>query len=438
MSFILIFLGYFFFRIRGVTHGNTETSELAFDILACGACVLFPRLAFFSISNNVVILALQGMITEFLFFIFLAMICFSGLLFCLWELQVDGPDNHWTLKSIAWLMVQIWFGNTSLSFAQASSFHPLFGPILMVIYAAMANTLLITILISILSNTFARINASATQEYLFQFAISTLEGVKSDAYQPPFNLVAYTVLWLLSWVLTPRALHTVNVFMIRLTSIHVLLAIGIYERYFAFGGRLAESGKDAAQALYNSLPRQIKNVALIEAIVGSNSNDVLDAVFEVGAQEARIPFQTRASDDLPRSAGILSEASIERGRPREETNSLPQPPRQARSLSAGRPARIRRSDPPRLVIEQENGQTGALQSPLARIYSGGRSRSQAPSIREELGNDQTMALLKRMETVLDDIKERKMDKFKEDIQDLQERQARIESLLLTLTRASRA
>ena len=31
-------------------------SGTAFDILACGACILFPRLAFFAISNNVIVL----------------------------------------------------------------------------------------------------------------------------------------------------------------------------------------------------------------------------------------------------------------------------------------------------------------------------------------------------------------------------------------------
>jgi len=76
-------------------------------------------------------------------------------------------------------MVQIWFGNTYLSFAQASSFHPLFGPILMTVFAALSNTLLLTsmtflswlgmelniirtVLISILSNTFATIDAVST------------------------------------------------------------------------------------------------------------------------------------------------------------------------------------------------------------------------------------------------------------------------------------
>ena len=48
------------------------------------------------------------------------------------------------MKSIAWLMVQIWFGNTYLSFAQAESFHPIFGPVLMTMFAALSNTLLLT------------------------------------------------------------------------------------------------------------------------------------------------------------------------------------------------------------------------------------------------------------------------------------------------------
>jgi hypothetical protein len=115
-------------------------------------------------------------------------------------------------------MVQIWFGNTYLSFAQAASFHPVFGPILMTCFAALSNTLLITILISILSNTFSRIEQNATREYLFQFAITTIEGVKSDAlfsYQPPFNLLAFVILKPASFVLTPRGLHSLNVFLIK-------------------------------------------------------------------------------------------------------------------------------------------------------------------------------------------------------------------------------
>lgn len=44
--------------------------------------------------------------------------------------------------------------------------------------------------------------------------------VKSDAlfsYQPPFNLLALAVLWPLSFVVSPRKLHSANVFLIKLT-----------------------------------------------------------------------------------------------------------------------------------------------------------------------------------------------------------------------------
>ena len=37
------------------------------------------------------------------------------------------------------------------------------------------------------------------------------------SYQPPFNMLAFAVLWPLSFVLSPRALHSTNVFLIKLT-----------------------------------------------------------------------------------------------------------------------------------------------------------------------------------------------------------------------------
>lgn len=49
-----------------------------------------------------------------------------------------------SLKSIAWLLTQIWFGNASLGFRDAKSFHPTLGPILMITFAALSNTLLLT------------------------------------------------------------------------------------------------------------------------------------------------------------------------------------------------------------------------------------------------------------------------------------------------------
>ena len=58
-SFIVIFLAYLLLRITGLTQGDRKqslpessivintfsvsSSSMAFDVLACGACILFPR-----------------------------------------------------------------------------------------------------------------------------------------------------------------------------------------------------------------------------------------------------------------------------------------------------------------------------------------------------------------------------------------------------------
>lgn len=55
-SFIVIYLVYLVLRLKGLNDDNVDLSGLAFDILACGACILLPRLAFFTVSNNVVVL----------------------------------------------------------------------------------------------------------------------------------------------------------------------------------------------------------------------------------------------------------------------------------------------------------------------------------------------------------------------------------------------
>jgi hypothetical protein len=62
LSYIFIFLAYFFVRMDALYHHDKAQSDWAFDLLACGACFLFPRLIFYFLKNNAVILSLQGMI----------------------------------------------------------------------------------------------------------------------------------------------------------------------------------------------------------------------------------------------------------------------------------------------------------------------------------------------------------------------------------------
>ncbi|TDL25527.1 receptor-activated Ca2+-permeable cation channel [Rickenella mellea] len=453
-AFIVIFLAYFAFRVKGLLDGDLWASNMAFDILACSACIIFPRLAFFAIKNNVIILALRGMIAEFVFFMGVAAVCFSGLLFTLWMLA----SGTWTIKSIAWLMVQIWFGNTYLSFAQAESFHPLFGPILMTGFAALSNTLLLTILISILSNTFARIDANASREYLFQFTISTIEGVKSDAlfsYQPPFNLFAYILLLPLSWVLTPRALHSANVFLIKLTSFPILIIIGIYERYFAAGQKLRESGKDAANSMYRSLPRNLKNMPLVEALMGASSHDLYDVIFDVelapgadislfGYSEDEHEHEEHEEEEgnhylrRPPLRNITSRESFGgpalRRRPTSRSSAPRTPERRPPSTASAGAASPKLKSAPAIapnVLE-------APASPLSRLFTRPRVYSapdQVPAA-TALAED-ALAGIKKMEALLEGVRDLPVQKLKDEMKELQDRQARIETLLLTLTRGMR-
>ncbi|KDR76350.1 hypothetical protein GALMADRAFT_247756 [Galerina marginata CBS 339.88] len=474
-AFIVIFFAYVILRVQGLNTGDLDASDMAFDVLACGACILIPRLVFFAVSNNVVVLSLRAMISQFVFFIAIASICFSGLLFTLWTLATDNPvgQTQWTLKSIAWLMVQIWFGNTYLSFAQASSFHPLFGPILMTIFAALSNTLLLTILISILSNTVARIDANATHEYLFQYTINTIEGVKSDAlfsYQPPFNILAFFILKPSSWFLSPRALHSFNVFLIKLTSLPQLVIIGTYERHLASGRKLRESGKDAAQSLFNSLPRHIKNMPLLEAIVGSSSNDLFDAIFDVhvedadydifGESDAEVEFPTLRSmysRENVRGDRSASRSPAPRIRTRRATSlgrsSVNDPPSnraspRQRPLGPSALSPVEYMASPEMIVSPTLS-TANNRSPLARLFTSRFSNNLPPPTSNETNAaaiaaqaaaqaaTNTEASVRQISTLLEAVGQLPVQKLKEEMKELQDRQARIENLLLMLTRGMR-
>lgn len=103
----------------------------------------------------------------------------------------------------------------------------------MVAFAFLGNTLFLTILVSMLSNTFSNLSANAPAEIQFRKAVLTLEGVKADAvfaYQPPFNLLAVFLLLPLKFVANPRWFHKIHVATVRTVNLPLLLGIAVYER----------------------------------------------------------------------------------------------------------------------------------------------------------------------------------------------------------------
>jgi hypothetical protein len=130
-------------------------------------------------------------------------------------------------------MVWIWFGLDGTGIQRSPDFHWILGPALMVLYAFLGNTLFLTILVSMLSNTFSLIAANATAEIQFRRAVLTFEGVKSDAifaYMPPFNILALVVMLPLKLMVSERMFHKANVVATRTLNAPLLLIISLYER----------------------------------------------------------------------------------------------------------------------------------------------------------------------------------------------------------------
>ncbi|PHH85347.1 hypothetical protein CDD83_568 [Cordyceps sp. RAO-2017] len=229
VTFISIYLIYLMLRLHGLRLGDAGAPAPAFDVLALAAPVLVPRLAFTLLSDNLIFLSLRSMMADFFLLTALSAWCFFGFLLSLLWL---GEGAHPIVTISKW-MIYIWFGLDGTGIQRSTEFHWLLGPCLMVAFAFLGNTLFLTILVSMLSNTFSNISTNATAEIQFRRAVLTLEGVKADAvfaYQPPFNLLAVFLLLPLKFVVSPRWFHKTHVTLVRLVNLPLLLIIAVAER----------------------------------------------------------------------------------------------------------------------------------------------------------------------------------------------------------------
>ena len=229
--FAVIYIVYLILRIHSLATGDRRSGEPALDILSAGAPVLIPRLAFNLLSENMLFVSLRAMMRDFTVLTLLAVWCFAGFLLSMTWLS---RGEHSPITISKW-MLWVWFGLDGTGIQQSPNFHWLIGPILMVTFAFLGNTLFLTILVSMLSSTFAKIASNATAEIQFRRAVLTFEGVKSDAifaYQPPFNIAALCFVLPLKLFVSPRWFHKINVAITRTLNAPLLLLIGYYERRY--------------------------------------------------------------------------------------------------------------------------------------------------------------------------------------------------------------
>lgn len=65
LLFVIIFAVYLGARLFGFYAHNDWALEFGVDLLAIGACLMFPRLAFMTLANNLMILSIRSMFMEF-------------------------------------------------------------------------------------------------------------------------------------------------------------------------------------------------------------------------------------------------------------------------------------------------------------------------------------------------------------------------------------
>jgi hypothetical protein len=83
VTFAVIYWVYLFIRLYGWWTNSLYAGQQALDVLAMGAPVLVPRLAFNLLSDNLVFLSLRSMMSDFALLSLLAAWCFLGFLLSL-------------------------------------------------------------------------------------------------------------------------------------------------------------------------------------------------------------------------------------------------------------------------------------------------------------------------------------------------------------------
>jgi hypothetical protein len=266
--------------------------------------------------------------------------------------------------------------------------------------------------------------------------------VKTNAlfsYQPPFNILAFLILKPASWFFTPRLFHTINVFLIKLTSLPQLIIISLYERHLASGKKLHISGKDGAQSFFNNLPmaRHIKNMPLMEALTGSSTNDLFEAIFDIELDEADYGLFLDESDGEADFAALNSFQTRENFRHDKRSSPVPKIRTRYPSNLEHSPTNTeeRSGDPgsSNTVFPRGRSSPSSInQSPLTRLF---RSRlSSTPGIIQPAASSEaavaaaqvatraamnTETSTRHIETLLETVRELPVHKLKEEMKELQ-------------------
>ncbi|KAL6710073.1 hypothetical protein ACN47E_009864 [Coniothyrium glycines] len=231
ISIVVVGMIFCALRIVGLTSDSDEIIDLAYDVLGLEALFLVPRI-FSLLSLNryfgTLIPCLKEMTKDFVKFLSLVFILYLGFL----TTFVLLARKHFTTRQMSWILIKVFFGSSYLGFDIAEEISPVFGPPVMLIFVTLTNILLITSLISLLSNSLSKVLDHARDEYLFIYSVYVLEASSSNRltyFLPPLNLIPLG-LRPFRLCLPSDHLRSARIVLLKATHLPFVGAIWLYEQ----------------------------------------------------------------------------------------------------------------------------------------------------------------------------------------------------------------
>jgi hypothetical protein len=259
LGILLLLVIYYCMRLYGiflVDFGRHSWNSMAYDVLATNAILLFPRL--FSVLDHYryfsqLLIAFRLMAIDLVAISLLVLIACSGFFVAF---TLSFGENEYDAAGVAYKIFQILMGFTPAAW-EAWPTYNILGKAILVLFLFICHFLVVTILITVLTNSFLAIASNAEQEHQFVFAVNTISMVKNDAlfsYVAPSNIFAW-VLTPLRFVLPFRLFIKVNRTVIKVTHFPLLFGIYSYERLFL--ARSVFAPTDLVENLGHGRPRVV-------------------------------------------------------------------------------------------------------------------------------------------------------------------------------------
>lgn len=233
LGILILFVVYYVLRLYGILMPDVQKGDIAsmaYDVLGSSAVLLFPRL--FSVLDHSryfsqLLIAFRMMAVDLVAILMLIVITCSGFFVAFtlsFTKDLDAP-------SAAYALFQMVMGFTPAAWEIWADYNPL-GKTLLTLFLFICHFLIVTILITVLTNSFMAIVQNAEEEHQFLFAVNAISMVKSDAlfsYIPPTNILGWLLIPLKFFMSFSRFIR-MNRMIIKITHLPILFPIFLYER----------------------------------------------------------------------------------------------------------------------------------------------------------------------------------------------------------------